>query len=34
MKLLLVTGHKINIALPAYDYAPAHFGRKSKKVKA
>jgi hypothetical protein len=33
MKLLLVTGHKISIALPDYELAPAHFGRKSKKVK-
>jgi len=33
MKLLLVTGHKISIALPDYALAPVHFGRKTKKVK-
>jgi hypothetical protein len=34
MKLLLVTGHKISHALPAYDHAPIHFGRKVKRLKA
>jgi hypothetical protein len=33
MKLLIVTGHKISIALPDYALAPTHFVRKSKKVK-